>query len=119
MSRSGGSVEAGHVVTEVVAVLGVPRVVDDHLAALVRRQAPVDDVLAERAAGGLHVPVAVAIGVEGSSVVDVDGTAGALHLGFLAIQPGHFVLVSLESFWDGHPQRRSGSPVLCTILTLN
>lgn len=104
MSRSGGSVEAGHVVAQVVAVHGVPRVIDNDLPTLTLREPPVDDVLAQRTSGGLHVSVTIAGDVaEASTVVDVDGAAGALHPGLLTVEPGHFILASLESLWDGNP----------------
>lgn len=68
MSRSSTWLEASQVFAEVVAVLGVPRVADDHLTALAVRQAPVDDVLAQWTTGRLHVPVAETVGCEGATV---------------------------------------------------
>lgn len=103
-SRSEWLLEAAEVVAEVVAVHGVPRVADDHLTALTVRKTPVDDVLTERTTGGLYMPVARAVRSERPSVEDVDGTARAFHLGFFTVEPGHFILVSLESSLDGHPQ---------------
>jgi hypothetical protein len=91
VSRSGGLLEAAEVFAEVVAVLGVPRVADDHLTALALGETPVDDVLAQRTSGGLHVSVAEAIGGEGASVEDFDGAAGAVHLGVLAVERCHSV----------------------------
>ena len=90
-------------VAEVVAVHGVPRVADDHLTALAVGETPVDDVLTERTTGGLHVPVTRAVRCEKPSVEDVDGAVRAFHLGFLTVEPGHFILVSLEILWDGNP----------------
>lgn len=87
------ALEASEVLAEVVAVLGVPRVADDHLTALTLGETPVDDVLAQRATGGLHVPVTGAIRRKGSAVVDVDGSGGSFHLRFLAVEPSHVPLL--------------------------
>ena len=78
-------------------------VVDDNRAAFAVGETPVDDALAEGSSLCLHVPVTVAVGSEGTAVEDVDGARLADDLRFLTIEPGHFILVSLESLWDGHP----------------
>ena len=89
MSRSNGLVAASQVAVEaeIVATLDVEAVVDDDGTALALGQTPEGDVLARRTAGRLHVPVPVSGGISvGSAVEDVDGSAGALHLGFLAVE---------------------------------
>ena len=104
MSRSERLLEAAEMVAEVVAVHGVPRVADDHLTALALGETPEDDVLAQRTSGGFHVSVTVTRNISpATAVVHVDGAAGAFHPCFLTVEPGHFILVSLESLWDGHP----------------
>ncbi len=84
---------------EVVAVHGVPRVADDHLTTLAVRQTPVDDVLAQRTTRSTNVSVSVTIGRQESSVEDDDLSGIPDHLRLLTIEPGHFILFSLESSW--------------------
>jgi len=107
MSRSDGSVKAGHVVAEVVPIGDAEGVVHDYVATFAIRQSPEDDVLAEATSGSFDVTVTVTIGYRKAAVVDVDGATRTFYFRFLAIKPGHVLLVSLESLRMTHSQDRA------------